>query len=191
MEWLVTNIPECGQKKIHIECKKITCNTGHQSWCGIHKRKIVGPFFFDRAIDSTAYLNFLQMNLTEYLNDMPLATRRDFWFQQDGAPPHWAILVRNWLNINFHNRWIGRGGPVTWPPRSPDLTTCDFCLWSYLKQIIYKVPVTDVNDLQQRIRSACDNVTPEMLKNVEKETMRRLQQCILHDGGYVEGKKKY
>jgi len=73
-------------------------------WCGIHKRKIVGPFFFDRTIDSTAYLNFLQMNLTEYLNDMPLATRRDFWFQQDGAPPHWAILVRNWLNINFHNR---------------------------------------------------------------------------------------
>ncbi|EFN63936.1 hypothetical protein EAG_13319, partial [Camponotus floridanus] len=72
------------------------------------------------------------------------------------------------------------------PPRSPDLTPCDFFLWGYLKQIIYKVPVTDVNDLQQRIRSACDNVTPEMLKNVEKETMRRLQQCILHDGGYVE-----
>jgi len=131
------------------------------------------------------------MNLTEYLNDMPLATRRDFWFQQDEAPPHWAILVRNWLNINFHNRWIGRGGPVTWLPRSPDLTPCDFFLWGYLKQIIYKVPVTDVNDLQQRIRSACDNVTPEMLKNVEKGTMRRLQQCILHDGDYVEGKKKY
>ncbi|GBM88486.1 hypothetical protein AVEN_269361-1 [Araneus ventricosus] len=24
------------------------------------------------------------------------------------------------------DRWIGRGGPVLWPPRSPDLTPLDF-----------------------------------------------------------------
>lgn len=31
--------------------------------------------------------------------------------------------------------WIGRGGPVLWPPRSPDLTHLDFFLWGYLKNL--------------------------------------------------------
>ncbi|KAG1650301.1 Solute carrier organic anion transporter family member 4C1 [Nymphon striatum] len=29
------------------------------------------------------------------------------WFQQDGAPAHFATVVRDWLNDNFSN-WIGR-----------------------------------------------------------------------------------
>ncbi|KOC70312.1 hypothetical protein WH47_02815 [Habropoda laboriosa] len=46
-----------------------------------------------------------------------------------------------WLNENFQNKWIGRGGPVSWPPRSPDFSSCDFFLWGYLKQIFYCTPV--------------------------------------------------
>jgi len=33
----------------------------------------------------------------------------------------YARIVRMFLNQRFPNRWIGRGGPVLWPPRSPDL----------------------------------------------------------------------
>jgi hypothetical protein len=29
--------------------------------------------------------------------------------------------VRQWLNATFPGRWIGRGGPIAWSPRSPDL----------------------------------------------------------------------
>jgi hypothetical protein len=32
------------------------------------------------------------------------------WFQQDGAPPHFAANVRDFLNQEYPNRWIGRGG---------------------------------------------------------------------------------
>ena len=31
-----------------------------------------------------------------------------------------------YLNECFPNRWLGRGGPVAWPPRSPDLTPLDY-----------------------------------------------------------------
>ena len=55
------------------------------------------------------------------------------WLQQDGAPPHYARIVRDFLNERFNNRWIGRGGPVAWPPRSPDQTSPDFYLWGFLK----------------------------------------------------------
>ena len=33
-------------------------------------------------------------------------------FQQDGAPPHWGLIVRDFLNETFPNRWIGRNGPT-------------------------------------------------------------------------------
>lgn len=29
-------------------------------------------------------------------------------------------------------RWIGRGGPIRWPPRPPDLTPLDFCLGGWM-----------------------------------------------------------
>ncbi|PNF27274.1 hypothetical protein B7P43_G05160, partial [Cryptotermes secundus] len=31
---------------------------------------------------------------------------------------------------------IGRGGPVTWSPRSPDLTPLDYFLWGYVKNSV-------------------------------------------------------
>ena len=46
---------------------------------------------------------------------MSLAVRQQLWFQYD-------INIRNYI----HNHWFGRGGPVYWSPRSPDLTPIDF-----------------------------------------------------------------
>ena len=33
-----------------------------------------------------------------------------------------------------HLAQSGRGGPLEWPARSPDLTPMDFWLWGYLKE---------------------------------------------------------
>ena len=33
--------------------------------------------------------------------------------------------------------WIGRGGPIPWPPKSPDLNPLDFCVWGYAKGLVY------------------------------------------------------
>jgi len=42
---------------------------------------------------------------------------------------HYTRHVREYLKECFPNRWLGRGGPVAWPPRSPDLTPLDYYLW--------------------------------------------------------------
>lgn len=39
-------------------------------------------------------------------DDILLATRNNFILQQNGAPVHNAIDVRNYLNENFENRWM-------------------------------------------------------------------------------------
>ena len=52
---------------------------------------------------------------------------RGVWWAQDGAPAHRLLEVRDRLNETFgENRVVGLGHNVEWPPRSPDLTPCDF-----------------------------------------------------------------
>ena len=75
------------------------------------------------------YIIFIRDILPEMLENVPLQVRQRLWFQQDGAPAHFALDVREYLNNIFPNGWIGRGGPVQWPPRSPDLTPMDFFIW--------------------------------------------------------------
>ena len=38
----------------------------------------------------------------------------------------YGICVRRWLGRQFTGQWIGRRGPVEWPPRSPDRNPLDF-----------------------------------------------------------------
>ena len=50
-----------------------------------------------------------------------LQTKPDFdelFFQQDGAPPHYALRVRDYLNEVLPQRWFGRRGSSEWLPRS-------------------------------------------------------------------------
>jgi len=56
------------------------------------------------------YLEFLENDLSAYLENVPLAVRLNLWYQQDGALAQYARIVRMFLNQRFLNRWIGRDG---------------------------------------------------------------------------------
>jgi len=60
------------------------------------------------------------------------------YLQHDGVPSHYTRHVRDYLNESFPNRWLGRGGPVAWPPRSPDLKPHDYYLWGHMKTLPYE-----------------------------------------------------
>jgi len=69
-----------------------------------------------------------------------------FIFQQDGAPPHFHFDAHAHLNANLPGRWIGRASHndsplLSWPPRSPDLTSCDYFLWGYIEDCVYVPPL--------------------------------------------------
>lgn len=54
-----------------------------------------------------------------------------------------AIEIRRFLNKVYPDKSIGREGPVTWSPRSPDLTNCDFfCGDLLIIIIIFETAVT-------------------------------------------------
>ncbi|GBM01363.1 hypothetical protein AVEN_135788-1 [Araneus ventricosus] len=90
-------------------------------------------------------------------------------FQQEGAPPHWGSLVRDFLDETFPDQWIGREGPTPWPPRSPDFTPLDFFFWGYIKDSVFGTPIADVKELKAKIQAAVCTVTEGMLKNTWQE----------------------
>ena len=71
-------------------------------------------------------------------------------YQQDGASPHFANIVRTFLDEQFPARWIGKGSPyITWPAISQDLTPTEFFLWGFVKDQVHRAPVLDLADLQE------------------------------------------
>jgi hypothetical protein len=58
---------------------------------------------------------------------------RNCWFQHDSATAHTAASTMVILHEFFGENIISKG---LWSPRSPDLTSPDFFLWSYLKDTL-------------------------------------------------------
>jgi hypothetical protein len=101
--------------------------------------RIIEPFFFAKStVTKETYLDMLQQFVVPQVEDL----QPTVIFQQDGAPSLWGRIVRDYLDATFPNRWLGRDGPLAWPPRSPDITPLDFFLWGYVKDKVYATKVT-------------------------------------------------
>ncbi len=148
-------------------------------WCGMSSNGLIGPFFFNDTVNGPLYKEML----VEYV--WPKISRKGFYFQHDGAGAHYAIIVREWLDKKFPNRWIGRRGPFDWPARSPDLTPCDFFLWGYLKDIVFQTPPTTIVELRERIEEACEEVTEEMCRKACRSVIHRFRDCLNRDGHFL------
>lgn len=94
--------------------------------------------------------------------------------------------MKNYLNDTLPNHWIGRGGEIQWPPRSPDLNPMDFFVWPYLKAEVNKIQPNNELQLQAAIRSACEKISPTILSKVRKKFYNRLSCCLINNGGHFE-----
>jgi len=52
--------------------------------------QIIGPHFFERIINDSIYLDFLQNHLPIYFQDIPLDGRQRLWFQQNDALAYYS-----------------------------------------------------------------------------------------------------
>ena len=75
--------------------------------------------------------------------------------------------VRELLRNVFTDRIIALNHTIEWPPRSPDLTPCDFFLWGHLKSKVLKGKL-------------------DLVKRVIAGMRRKLQVCVERNGGRVE-----
>ena len=125
-----------GALKSHKKLKSVKESTKENVWCALGKDRIIGPFSFEgHVVNRESYLEMLQNYFIPELTH--LGPTGDTVFQQNGAPCHFALSVRQFLNESVSNRWIGIDGPISWPPRSPDLSPLDFFLWGHVIRLLF------------------------------------------------------
>jgi len=99
----------------------------------------IGPYFLPPRLNGETYADFLINQLPILLENVPLRARETLIFQHDGAPAHFSRRVREILNERFRDRWMGQGGPIIWPARSPDLNVLDYFVWGHIKALVEHV----------------------------------------------------
>ena len=82
-------------------------------WCGIVGDHLIGPYILPPRLCGPMYRVFLRDVLPELLENVPLDTRRNMWFQHEGTPVHFDHGARAFLADVLDDRWIGRGVPST------------------------------------------------------------------------------
>jgi len=108
---------------------------------------------------------------------------KKFYFQQDGAKPHIANKVQNYLKSKFGDKFMEK---IIWPPRSPDLNPCDFYLWGYLKARVYNPLPKTLDELKSNIRREIKKITKDDLKRVFLNFENRCDLVIETKGRHIK-----
>ena len=164
-------------------------------WMGVcGNGTVLGLFFFDGNVNGAKYLEMLNEEVFPQLiaafgHQFANGSFSRLWWAQDGAPAHTSVDVSTWTTEFFRHKIIALHHPNEWPPRSPDLTPCDFFLWGYLKSKVYATAPRDMADLTQRINDEADAIkqNPRLVKRAVRDMIRRAQDCVANGGRHVRG----
>ena len=164
----------------HVIIEKDVNLPGVTVWAALSSNGLIGPHFFDGTVNSENYLDLLETTLWPRIGNL------NCYFQHDGAPPHYALTVRKWLDQRFPEKWIGRRGPIEYPARSPDLTSLDFFLWGVLKDSVYRQKPRTIQELKHAIREAFVQIDTDTCRTVCRSVIERLQACMEQNGAHFE-----
>lgn len=159
-------------------------------WMGVMKTGAVfGPHFVEGGLDSQEYLRIIRYHVIQREFREQNVNRAAVWWQQDGAPAHTSNASLHYLRGQFPGRVMSRRGDWPWPPRSPDLTVCDFFLWGYMKQAIWNVDLHEqpknLEDLRAAILRVARSIPADMISRAFDGMVGRCEKCIEANGLWV------
>nr|XP_020451198.1 uncharacterized protein LOC109957565 [Monopterus albus] len=149
-------------------------------WCAVSGTRIVGPIFFESAVNTAVYLDIFE----QFYHQLTPEEKTCCFFQQDGATCHTSHDALARVHELFtEERTVSNG---LWPPRSPDLSTCAFYLWGKLKQKVYASNPHTLDELKENITNTIRSITVEELRAVSANMLRRAQRCIDANGDHFQ-----
>ncbi|KAJ4450755.1 hypothetical protein ANN_02185 [Periplaneta americana] len=100
------------------------------------RRKGVVQLILNRMLNymTLVYTHFTS-KVSRFYNQMMMFLSDKVWLQEDFA--HFGRRVTAVLNQQFPPCWIGQEGPMTRPPRSPNLSPLGHFLWKHIKSVVY------------------------------------------------------
>ena len=72
---------------------------------------------------------------------------------------------------------------VPYPPYSPDLAPCDFCLFPKLRGCRYET----IEKMKEAVRKVIDTLPQEDFHGAFQKLLERYNKCIAAGGDYFEG----
>jgi len=179
--WAAQNPHEVLERPLHSPKVRV--------WCAVGKVGVIGPYFFEengitKTVNSARYIDMINNFLEPELRNR-MINNQNVWFQQDGATTHTARAAMALVRAMFPDRLISRCGDVPWPPRSPDLSMCDFFLWGYVKSRVHEGKPRTSEELKGDIHKQIGMINQELLERVVANFRERLQTCILQNGHYL------
>jgi hypothetical protein len=139
----------------------------------------VGPFFIDSSLNQTKYHIILLSNeISNFLDEIPLAVLNRVVFHQDGAISHNALMNFVFLNHlnHFGERSMGAHGAIRWPATSPDLNPLDFFI--FIRNFQDNVSSGTQKNLRKKIVRVCQEKPRNFLLNAKVRISRRYRQCL-------------
>jgi hypothetical protein len=73
-----------------------------------------------------------------------------------------------------------------WQPPSPDLSTCDFYLWEYLKGKVYESNPHTLEELRKNIRNAVETIEVTFLRMEYLNMTKRAPKCTDSQGSHFQ-----
>lgn len=131
-------------------------------------------------INGNEYLNILKTRVLPWAQSH--FGRRQWIFQQDGAPAHKARFVQDWCAQNFPD-FIAFN---EWPPSSPDLNPMDYSVWSVLEAKACEKPHKNIDSLKKALIKAWDDLDVSYLRATVDSFTARLDACHKANGDIFE-----
>ena len=135
-----------------------------------HGKAQVHVFHNKEKVNQYNYLELLCDKLPKAFEDTEATV-----FQQDGAKPHTAKSVTQWLR-DCEVQFI-----EDWPGNSPDLNPIEN-LWQIVKKDLQGKDVSSVPKLEREIRASWDRIDSQILRNLALSVPMRLKDVIRRKG---------
>ena len=162
-------------------------------WCAMGNFGVWGPYFFEEegstvTVTSDRYCEMLERFLCPKVIRLLTDHNPDnVWFQQDGATSHSSRRSLGILRDMFPGHLVSLRGDIGWPPRSPDLTPCDFFLWGHVKSQVYQHRLANLEELKAAITHEINAIPQDMVERAMVNFRERLQNCIDIGGRHLSG----
>ena len=160
------------------------------AWCAIGRTSIIGPFSFEDdnenqvTLDTDRYIALMWTKFIPALRSKRGVDMSTTIYQQDGAPTHCSDRSLKFLGRYFPgDRLTSRRTDFPWPPNSPDLNSCCYFLWGYLKERTYDNNPQTLAGLRDKIRR---RIPADMIRRVIDNFNVRVAAVQRQGGAWIE-----
>ena len=177
------NLHYWSKDNTHLFVERLQDRTSVTLWAMLDHTGILAFDVSPQTMNGERYCNVLLKHVIPFFI---LPQNRSKIFQQDGAPPHYCTAARALLDDHLRNRWMGRRGPFEWPPRSPDLSVCDFFLWGALREKVYVRKPEMQQNLIDCVRQEIATFPVDAFRKAYDSFVHRCSLCIEQEGAQFE-----